>query len=93
MLTMIYRIAGYRRSEYLNGEEVVALGRSLLTLGVEPRVVLENFYNVALRSDPNCREAYLAVGALALAKQDYKLAADKYQEALQRFGDPATAKP
>ncbi|MCX5644225.1 MAG: tetratricopeptide repeat protein [Phycisphaerae bacterium] len=87
MLTMIYRIAGYRRSQYLNGDEVVALGRSLLTLGVEPRVVLENFYNVALRSDPNCREAYLAIGSLAMAKQDDKLAADKYQEALKRFGD------
>jgi tetratricopeptide (TPR) repeat protein len=86
-LTMIYRIASYRRSEYLSGAEVVALGRSLLVLGVEPRVVLENFYNVALRSDPNCREAYLAIGSLAMAKQDYKLAADKYQEALKRFGD------
>jgi tetratricopeptide (TPR) repeat protein len=87
MLTMIYRIASYRRSEYLTGAETVGLGRSLLALGVEPRVVLENFYNVALRSDPNCREAYLAIGSLAQAKQDFKLAADKYQEALKRFGD------
>jgi tetratricopeptide (TPR) repeat protein len=50
-------------------------------------VVLENFYNVALRNDPNCRDVYLAVGSLALAKQDYKLAAERYQEALKRFGD------
>jgi len=87
MLSMIYRIASYRRSEYLSSAEVVALGRSLLLLGAEPRVILENFYNVALRNDPNCREVYLAVGSLALAKQDYKLAADRYQEALKRFGD------
>jgi tetratricopeptide (TPR) repeat protein len=87
MLGMIYRIASYRRSEYLSSTEVVALGRSLLLLGAEPKVILENFYNVALRNDPNCREVYLAVGALALAKQDYKLAADRYQEALKRFGD------
>ncbi len=87
MLRMIYRIASYRRSEYLSGAEVVALGRSLLLLGAEPRVVLENFYNVALRNDPNCREAYLAIGSLAMAKQDYKLAADRLQEALKRFGD------
>ncbi len=86
-LTMVYRIASYRRSEYLTGAETVGLGRCLLALGVEPRVVLENFYNVALRSDPNCREAYLAIGSLAQAKQDFKLAADKYQEALKRFGD------
>jgi len=87
MLAMIYRIASYRRSEYLSSTEVVALGRSLLLLGAEPRVILENFYNVALRNDPNCREVYLAVGSLALAKQDYKLAADRYQEGLKRFGD------
>jgi tetratricopeptide (TPR) repeat protein len=87
MLGMIYRIASYRRSEYLSSTEVVALGQSLLLLGAEPRVVLENFYNVALRNDPNCREVYLAVGSLALAKEDYKLAADRYQEALKRFGD------
>ncbi len=89
MLRMIYRIASYRRSEYLSGAEVVALGKSLLLLGAEPRIVLENFYNVALRNDPNCREAYLAIGALAMAKQDYKLAADRLQEALKRFGDDA----
>ncbi len=87
MLRMIYRIASYRRSEYLSGAEVVALGKSLLLLGAEPRIVLENFYHVALRNDPNCREAYLAIGALAMAKQDYKLAADRLQEALKRFGD------
>jgi tetratricopeptide (TPR) repeat protein len=87
MLAMMYRIANYRRSEYLSGAEVIALGRALLLLGAEPRVVLENFYNVALKNDPNCREAYLAVGALAQAKQDYKLAGDKYQEALKRLGD------
>ncbi len=87
MLAMIYRIASYRRSEYLSSTEVVALGRSLLLLGAEPRVILENFYNVALRNDPNCREVYLAVGSLALAKEDYKLAAERYQEGLKRFGD------
>jgi tetratricopeptide (TPR) repeat protein len=87
MLRMISRIAGYRRSEYLSGEEVVALGRSALVLGIEARLVLTNFYDVALRNDPNCREAYLAIGALALAKQDYQLAADRIQEGLKRFGD------
>jgi tetratricopeptide (TPR) repeat protein len=87
MLQMVYRIASYRRSEYLSSAEVVALGRCLLQLGVEPRLVLDNFYNVALRNDPNSREAYLAIGALALAKQDYKLAADRYQDALKRFGN------
>jgi tetratricopeptide (TPR) repeat protein len=90
-LVMIYRASIYRRIEYLSSAEAVALGRSLLLLGAEPRVVLENFYNAALRNDPNCREAYLAAGSLALDKQDFKLAADRYREALKRFGDDPDA--
>lgn len=91
MLAVMYRMAGYRRMEYLSGPEAVALGESLLLLGADPRTVLENFYNQVMKNDPNCREAYLAAGALATAKQDYALAADQYREALKRFGDDPDA--
>ena len=87
MLAIIYRIATTRRSEYMSNDDVVALGESLLAMGAEPRMVLEDFYNQALRNDPECRNAYLAAGALALAKQDYELAAEQYRQALTRFGD------
>jgi tetratricopeptide (TPR) repeat protein len=87
MLALAYRIASYRRSEYLTSQEMVALGQCLLLLGVEPRLVLRDFFNKVIETDPNCCEAYLAAGALASAKQDYELAADRYRQALKRFGD------
>jgi len=90
-LETVYRIASYRRLEYLSPTEAVALGQCLLELRAEPRVVLENFYNRAVERDPNCREAYLAAGELATSKQDYALAADQYREALKRFGDDPDA--
>ncbi len=86
-LATAYRIASYRRSEYLTSTEMVALGQCLYLLGVEPRLILRDFYNRVIERDPNCREAYLAAGALAAAKQDYELAAERYREALKRFGD------
>ncbi|UCG58788.1 MAG: tetratricopeptide repeat protein, partial [Phycisphaerales bacterium] len=89
MLNVVYRIASFRRIESLSSSDVVALGQSLLLLGIEPRVVLDEFYNWAMRNDPNCLEAYLAAGSLAMDKQDYELAASQYREALKRFGsDP-----
>ncbi len=91
ILATIARIASYRRIEYIGGPEVVALGQSLLELGGEPRLVLEHFYTWAMKNDPNCREAYLAAGALALAKQDFELAADQYRDALKRFGNDPDA--
>jgi len=87
MLATAYRIASYRRSEYLTSAEMVALGQCLLLLGVEPRLILRDFYNRVIERDPNCREAYLAAGSLAAAKQDYELAAERYRQALKRFGD------
>jgi tetratricopeptide (TPR) repeat protein len=91
ILATIARIASYRRIEYMGSPEAVALGQSLLELGGEPRLVLDHFFNWAIKNDPNCREAYLAAGTLALAKQDFELAASQYREALKRFGNDPDA--
>ncbi len=91
LLTTIYRIASARRLASMDSEDLVALGETLLLLGGEPRIILEEFYSRALRNDPNCREGYLATGDLALAKQDYELAAGQYRRALERFGDDPDA--
>ena len=89
MLTRIFRIGTGRDVRFVNADDLVALGESLLLLGGEPKLILEEFFNRAINSDPNCLDAYLAAGNLALAKQDYELAANKYREALKRFGaDP-----
>jgi tetratricopeptide (TPR) repeat protein len=70
-------------------ETLVALGRALLLLGVEPRVVLENCFRRAEKLDPPPREAFLAGGELALEKHDFALAADTFRAGLKKFpGDP-----
>jgi tetratricopeptide (TPR) repeat protein len=87
MLEKIYRIASARRLAFVTSNDMVALGQALLLLGAEPRTVLRDFYNRALQNDPNCREAYLAAGDLAIAKQDFELAAEQLGKALARFSD------
>jgi len=91
MLTRIFRIGTGRDVRFINAEDLVALGDSLLLLGGEPKLVLDEFYNRAAKSDPNCVDAYLAAGNLALTKQDYELAANKYREVLKRFPTDADA--
>jgi len=91
MLTRIFRIGTGRDVRFVNADDLVALGESLLLLGGEPKLILDEFFNRAIKSDPNCLDAYLAAGDLALAKQDYELAANKYGEALKRFGADADA--
>jgi tetratricopeptide (TPR) repeat protein len=86
-LGRVYRIGTARDIRFLSSLDIVALGKSLLLLGGEPRLVLDEFFTRAIRNDPNCREAYLAAGSLAMAKQDYELAANQYRKALERFGD------
>jgi tetratricopeptide (TPR) repeat protein len=87
MLNKIYRYGGSFKIEFWDPPDLVALGETLLLLGSEPRIILEQLFNRASRIDPNCREAYLAAATLALDKQDYDLAASQYRKALERFGD------
>lgn len=91
MLTRIFRIGTGRDVRFVNADDLVALGESLLQLGGEPKLILDEFFNRAIKSDPNCLDAYLAAGNLALAKQDYELAANKYRQALKRFSTDADA--
>ncbi|MHC4325978.1 MAG: tetratricopeptide repeat protein, partial [Planctomycetota bacterium] len=85
----LVRVGTSRDLRFISPVDLVALGNSLLLLGEEPRIVLDELFTRAIKNDPNCLEAYLAAGDLALAKQDYDLAADQYRSALKRFGkDP-----
>src|SRR5579864_5144834 len=54
-----------RRSFQFRNEDPIALGRALLLLGVEPRLVLENCFRPAEVTVPPNREAFLAIGQLA----------------------------
>jgi Tfp pilus assembly protein PilF len=91
MLMRTYRIASRWRLDSINSTDLVALGHVLLRLGAEPRIVLEQLYNLAIETDPNGIDAYLASGDLALAKQDYELAAEQYRAALEKAGDDPDA--
>lgn len=70
-----------------SGDNLVALGRALILLGVEPRLALENCFQKAYEMEPPVREAYLASGQLALDKHDFTLAADAFRAGLKKFPD------
>jgi tetratricopeptide (TPR) repeat protein len=77
-----------RRSRFeQSGENMVAMGRALLLLGVEPRLALENCFQRVYDIDPPVREAWLASGQLALDKHDFPLAADTFRAGLKKFPD------
>ncbi len=86
MLTRILTITS-TSSLRTDTTNVVILGEALLKLGYDPRLILEQVYNPALRADPNCRQAYLSIAELALDKQDYDLAATSFRNGLRRFKD------
>jgi tetratricopeptide (TPR) repeat protein len=54
VLTWIYEVARTRGLASRNAQGLVALGETLLLLGGEPKVVLDDFYNRAIKADPNC---------------------------------------
>jgi tetratricopeptide (TPR) repeat protein len=70
-----------------DADQLVALGKALLLLGVEPRLVLENCFQRAEKLDPPPREAFLATGRLGLDKHDFALAADAFRAGLKIFPD------
>ena len=84
-IAKINELAGSRGWAYRDHENLIALGRTALILGEEPRWVLEFFYDPGRKADPPVRESILAAGELALAKEDFAVAATTYQEGLRTF--------
>ncbi|HEV3024770.1 MAG TPA: hypothetical protein VGX76_19975 [Pirellulales bacterium] len=62
---------------------LVVLGRAHLSLGVDPKKVLDSLYTPVKKQQPNSIDVYLAIGDLALDKNDYTLAADAFEKAAQ----------
>lgn len=85
MLGEINRIASSRRYVTDDAEELVAVGKAALLLGADARLVLENFFNQARKVDAKSRDAYLAIGELALEKGDFDLAAKNFQAGSEQF--------
>ena len=59
----------------------VTLGRFFLMRGADARKVLDQFYDVATKQDPELVDAYLATAELSLGKQDAALAAQTLAKA------------
>ena len=81
--------AGRAPWRYSDADNLVSLGRTAVLIGSDARLVLENFYDRALKLHPLHRDALLASGELALAKQDFALAADTFQAAVKKYPDDA----
>ena len=88
-LREINQLAGTRTWAYRDPPNIVALGRTALLLGVDPKTVLERLFDPAQKADPDLRDSYLAGGELALEKHDFALAAKKFSEAQTKFPDDA----
>jgi tetratricopeptide (TPR) repeat protein len=62
-------------------EGTVAVGRFSLLRRVDPKKVLERFFDPVIKREPQFVDAYLAMAELALNKQDYGLAAETLSKA------------
>ena len=77
-----------RRGRYTyDPDSLVAIGEAAILLGVEPRIVLENFYKRAQSESDAPASAFLASGNLALSKSDFNLASKNFQSGLEKFPD------
>ena len=81
--------AGRAPWRYSDADNLVSLGRTAVMMGDDARKVLEIFYDRALKLHPLHRDALLFSGELALAKQDFALAADTFQSAAKKYPDDA----
>jgi tetratricopeptide (TPR) repeat protein len=66
---------------------MVAFGEAALDRGADAKRVLTSVFDPAQKANPQAREVYIAAGKLALSKQDYALAAKKYEEGLKHLAD------
>lgn len=68
---------------YTDPANRIVLGRVFLKLGADARQVLEVFFDPIKDASPNELDVYLATGDLALAKDDFALAATEFRKALK----------
>ena len=68
-----------------SADDLVDLGEAALLLGVDPKIVLENFFKPAREEEEPPAQAFLASGRLALKKYDYQLASKTFQQGLEKY--------
>ncbi len=74
---------------YSDRENLLAIGKYLLSEGVDAREVLTGFYDRVLRIDDQFVDAHIAIAELAIDKADYQEAVRSLEEAVRiRSQDP-----
>ncbi|HWB08327.1 MAG TPA: tetratricopeptide repeat protein [Pirellulales bacterium] len=76
---------------YRDAAAEVVVGRFMLSLGVDPKKVLDSLYNDAKRQQPVLVDPWLASGELALEKNDFALAAELFERATKLAPDEPDA--
>ncbi len=84
-LREISHIISSRNRFRIDPDTIVAIGEAALMMGIEPRLVLENFFKRAQNERNPPASAFLAKGRLALDKGDYNLASRSFQEGVEIF--------
>lgn len=74
---------------YDTPEGRVAVGRFFLARGADAKKVLDQFYDVALKEQPDLVDGYFATTELALGKEDYALAAETLRKAPEEASNEA----
>jgi tetratricopeptide (TPR) repeat protein len=77
--------SGARR--YATADGFVTIGRYYLLRGTDARKVLDQFYDVVTKQQPDFLEAHYASAELALEKEDYALAAETLRKAPKAAGE------
>ena len=78
-----------REWAYREPADRVAIGRAALIAGVDPKIVLDRFYEPVKKAAPDFRDSYIASGELALTKSDFALAGKMFDQAAKKFADDA----
>ena len=85
MLRQIDNLAGARMWSYQDAANMTAIGQTALLLGIDPKRVLEFYFDRARKREPEHRDPYLGSGQLALDKGDFQLASKSFTDGLKKF--------
>jgi tetratricopeptide (TPR) repeat protein len=85
----IFEMLRMSPARYSGTENAVAAGRYFAARGEDGRKILELFYDRAVAVDPNYVDAHVAIAELALAKNDFDVAARSLETAKRLDPDSA----
>ena len=87
-IATLLKESGWR---YTDAANQIVVGRMMLAQNADPKTVLKSVFNELAKRQPNFLDVRLAMGELALAKQDYQLAAEAFQQAAKLAADSPDA--